>query len=191
MVIDKKDILVRIMETPNPQAVKLVVNFPLKMDGKANFTQKEQVDKHPLLSHLFDITGVHQLHVFENQVSLSHKGELSFDEVGRQAEAIIKEWGAKHEPDFQLEQEQINQRNRENLSEEQCKVEEILDRTIRPGLQADGGDLEVVSIKDNKIEISYQGACGGCPSSYMGTLYAIENILRHELSNDQIEVFPV
>ena len=191
MLIESKDILVRVMETPNPLAVKLVVNFPLKMEGKASFTQRGQLDKHPLLSRLFDITGVHQLHVFENQVSLSHKGELSFDEVGRQAEQIIKKWGGGHEPDFQLEQEPINQRNQDNLSEEQCKIEEILDRTVRPGLQADGGDLEVVSVKGNKIEISYQGACGGCPSSYMGTLYAIENILRHELSNDQIEVFPV
>ena len=71
------------------------------------------------------------------------------------------------------------------------KAEEVLDRTIRPGLQADGGDLEILSFKGNKVEIAYQGACGGCPSSYMGTLDAIENILRYELQNEKIEVYPV
>ena len=117
---------------------------------------------------------------FENQISLNHEGHLSFEELEKQAIEIVKKWGAEHNPDFQSENEEEQKKMRENLSEEEKKIEEILDRTVRPGLQADGGDLEVVSFKDNKIEISYQGACGGCPSSYMDTLFAIENILRYE-----------
>ena len=103
----------------------------------------------------------------------------------------MKKWGAEHNPDFQSEKDEKEKKKKENLSDEEKKVEEILDRTVRPGLQADGGDLEVVSFKNNKIEISYQGACGGCPSSYMDTLFAIENILRYELQNEKIEVYPV
>ena len=191
MNIDSKDILVRILETPNPMAVKLVVNFPVKTEGKAVFTSKEESSPYPLFLNLFEMKGVYQLHVFENQISLNHEGQLSFEEIEKQASEIVKKWGAEHQPDFQSEKEEGQKKSRENLSPEEKQVEEILDRTVRPGLQADGGDLEVVSFKDNKIEISYQGACGGCPSSYMDTLFAIENILRYELKNEKIEVYPV
>ena len=185
--IEAKDILVRVLHTPNPLAVKIVVNFPLKTEGKASFTQKQQTQNYPLLSPLFEIPGVNQLHVFENQIGLSHTGTLSFEEITPKIIEIVKQKGTDHNPDFEPSQKKI----KKALSPEQLEVEKILDRKIRPGLQADGGDLEVVSFKDNKIEISYQGACGGCPSSYMDTLYAIENILRYELKNDKIEVYPV
>ena len=191
MNIDSKDILVRVLETPNPMAVKLVVNFPLKMEGKATFTSKEGLESQALLFNLFEIKGVSQLHVLENQISLNHEGHLSFEEIEKQATEVVKKWGSDHNPIFQSESEEEQKKNRENLSDEEKQIEEILDRTVRPGLQADGGDLEVVSFKDNKIEISYQGACGGCPSSYMDTLFAIENILRYELKNEKIEVYPV
>ena len=71
------------------------------------------------------------------------------------------------------------------------KIEEVLDRTIRPGLQADGGDVEVIRFADNILEISYQGACGGCPSAMYGTLDAIQNILRFELKNEDLRVAPI
>ena len=67
----------------------------------------------------------------------------------------------------------------------------MLDRTIRPGLQADGGDVEVVSYKDDTISILYQGACGGCPSAMMGTLDAIQGILQQELGKPDLKVRPL
>ena len=191
MELADKDILVRVMETPNPMAVKLVVNFPIKSEGKASFNKQEEIEDQPLLSNLFNISGVHQIHVFENQVSLNHGGEISFEELEKQATEVIKKWGPTHNPSFTQLEEEKKKKDYSQLPEIHRKVEEILDRTVRPGLQADGGDLEVVSVQDNKIKISYQGACGGCPSSYMDTLFAIENIFRYELQNDKIEVFPV
>ena len=112
------------------------------------------------------------------------------EELENQAVSIIKKWGPSHEPSFIQEEEEKKKKDYSQLSEIHRKVEEVLDRAVRPGLQADGGDLEVISVQDNKIKISYQGACGGCPSSYMDTLFTIENILRYELKNDKIEVYP-
>ena len=70
------------------------------------------------------------------------------------------------------------------------QIEEILDRTIRPGLQGDGGDLAVIKFEENKLYVHYEGACGTCPSATSGTLMAIEGILRDEF-NPQIEVIPL
>jgi Fe-S cluster biogenesis protein NfuA len=70
------------------------------------------------------------------------------------------------------------------------QIDEILERTVRPGLQADGGDLEILELDGNILTIRYEGACGGCPSAMMGTLEAIKSILRHEFNPD-LEVVAV
>ncbi|MBI5415301.1 MAG: NifU family protein, partial [Candidatus Omnitrophica bacterium] len=62
----------------------------------------------------------------------------------------------------------------------------ILDQTVRPALQMDGGDIELLDYKDNVLRVFYQGACGSCPSATMGTLRAIENILRDQFNPDVV-----
>lgn len=74
-------------------------------------------------------------------------------------------------------------------------IEELLDSEIRPMLNMDGGDLEVIDIQkadDGMFDlyIRYLGACSGCSSGSTGTLYAIENVLQDELSKN-IRVIPV
>ncbi len=96
-----------------------------------------------------------------------------------------------HESDFQMATEKPKSEPKTHADPVVTEIEEILDRTIRPGLQADGGDIEIVGFTNNELQIIYQGACGGCPSSMMGTLDAIQGILRQELNNDAITVMPV
>jgi len=67
------------------------------------------------------------------------------------------------------------------------KINEIINREIRPFLQRDGGDLKVVDFKDNLLTIIYQGSCGCCPHAKMGTLMMIEEVLK-ERYNPNIKV---
>jgi Fe-S cluster biogenesis protein NfuA len=58
------------------------------------------------------------------------------------------------------------------------KVQTVLDQ-IRPAIQADGGDVELVDVKaDGVVEIRFHGACNGCPSSTMTLQSGIERNLR-------------
>lgn len=74
--------------------------------------------------------------------------------------------------------------------ERAAKVDEILDSKVREFLARDGGGMEVVAIEDNRVVVSYQGACGSCSSSTAGTLRFIQNTLTVSL-NHEIEVVPV
>ncbi len=56
------------------------------------------------------------------------------------------------------------------MSEEIKKIEEILNNTIRPHIQNDGGDIEVVGYESKVVKINYKGACVGCPMASRGTL---------------------
>jgi Fe-S cluster biogenesis protein NfuA len=59
----------------------------------------------------------------------------------------------------------------------QEKVKEVLDR-IRPALQRDGGDVELVEVKDGVVSVRLKGACGGCPMSQMTLKMGIEREIK-------------
>lgn len=59
------------------------------------------------------------------------------------------------------------------------RIEAILEEHVRPGLRADGGDLELVDIDaDNIVQVRLQGACQGCPSSSFTLVMGIEATLK-------------
>jgi NifU-like protein len=75
------------------------------------------------------------------------------------------------------------------------KVEAIIDENIRPMLVMDGGNLEVIDMKETDegmtdVYIRYMGACVGCASSATGTLFAIEGVLKEKCS-ESIRVLPI
>ncbi len=73
-------------------------------------------------------------------------------------------------------------------------VDKVIDDNIRQMLVMDGGNLEILDIKENganiDIYIRYLGACSGCASSSTGTLFAIESILKEKLDQN-IRVIPI
>ena len=73
-------------------------------------------------------------------------------------------------------------------------VDAVIDEFIRPMLVMDGGDMEIIDIKENiphyDIYIRYLGACGSCSSGTTGTLYAIETTLQQKI-DENIRVLPV
>ena len=53
---------------------------------------------------------------------------------------------------------------------------------IRPSLNADGGDVELVEVSpDGLVKVKLTGACGGCPMSQMTLKMGIERILKQEV----------
>ena len=61
------------------------------------------------------------------------------------------------------------------------KVQEVLE-TLRPYLQADGGDMELVDITDEGVvQLRLQGACGTCPSSTYTLKMGIEEQLKQHI----------
>ncbi|NQY24225.1 MAG: iron-sulfur cluster assembly scaffold protein [Campylobacteraceae bacterium] len=73
-------------------------------------------------------------------------------------------------------------------------VDAVLDTDIRPMLVMDGGNMEIIDIKDNSphydIYIRYLGACNGCDSGSTGTLYAIESVLKDKV-DENIRILPI
>lgn len=60
------------------------------------------------------------------------------------------------------------------------RVEAALDK-VRPNLQRDGGDIELLDVVDGVAKVKLQGACAGCPMSQMTLAWGVEQALRKEV----------
>ncbi len=78
------------------------------------------------------------------------------------------------------------------ISEEvKSKIRQVLDSKIRPGLQRDGGDAELVGITDDGVvQVRLTGACSGCPFSAMTLAVGVEGTLKQEVP-EVVRVEPV
>ena len=177
---------ITIQPTPNPNALKFILDKDVKSEGKVSFKTPQDCKDIPLAAALFDLRGVDQIHFFQNVITISKFSFEDWDNLEPAVQTCIENFIEDHEADFKSNDPETDRRS--NLSPELQKIEEILDKRIRPGLQGDGGDLAVRDFKDNVLIVKYQGACGTCPSSTTGTLEAIRSILRDEVNPD-IEVY--
>ena len=60
------------------------------------------------------------------------------------------------------------------------KVEAVIEK-IRPALVADGGNVEIVDVRDGIVSVRLTGACAGCPMSTMTLKNGIERLLKEEI----------
>jgi Fe-S cluster biogenesis protein NfuA len=59
-------------------------------------------------------------------------------------------------------------------------VEKALQK-IRPALQADGGDVELIDVVDGVVKVRLTGACGGCPMSQMTLKMGVEKVIKQQV----------
>ena len=60
------------------------------------------------------------------------------------------------------------------------QVEKSLQK-IRPMLQADGGDVELIDVQDGVVKLRLQGACAGCPGAQMTLKMGVERQLKQDI----------
>ena len=175
-----------VQPTPNPNALKFILDKDVKSEGKTSFKNPRQAKDVPLAAALFDLRGVDQIHFFQNVITVSKFTFEPWDTLEPAVKTQIENLLPDHDMNF-IDHDPEKER-RKNLSKELLEIEEILDRRIRPGLQGDGGDLKVLSLNKKVLLVQYMGACGTCPSSTTGTLEAIRAILQDEY-DPEIEVY--
>lgn len=65
-------------------------------------------------------------------------------------------------------------------TEQMIQVQEVLDK-LRPFIQSDGGDVELVDVEDGVVKVRLLGACGSCPASTITLKAGIERALMEEV----------
>ena len=174
------DIKIRVQSTPNPNAKKFILSKDVKTEGKISFTSFESCAHIDLARELYSLVNVTQIHFYENVITITQNGLSNWEAIEEQAKIVILTHLPDHDPNFRSHEEE----RRLSLSPPLRQIEEILDEYIRPSLRVDGGDVEVLDLDNNILTIRYEGACGSCPSSQLGTLEAIRSTLQSEFSSE-------
>lgn len=67
-----------------------------------------------------------------------------------------------------------------------ARVRQIIDEKVRPNLQGDGGDIELVNITDDGVvQVRLTGSCSGCPFSAMTLAFGVEKVLKESIPEVQ------
>jgi Fe-S cluster biogenesis protein NfuA len=161
--------------TPNPNAMKFLVDGRLIEGGSRAFESSERAAEDPLASSLFALGKVNTVFFMPGFVTVNKEDGADWGALAPAVARVIEtatesQANASHTtgsaPSGDATLDKINQ---------------IIDEQIRPALAMDGGGLEIIGLEGQNLQIRYQGACGSCPSSIQGTLQAIQNLLQAEV----------
>ena len=167
--------------TPNPHALKFILNEKLLKVETRQFPDKGSAIEDPFAKGIFEITGVVSVFYMDKFVTIEKGKDANWGQIQRPFIEFLKSFDVSIIPSEK--EVKVNENEGELLKQ----INEILNHRVRPYLASDGGGLEVLGVEGNKVMIRYQGACGSCPSSISGTLTAIEGLLRRDI-NPSLEV---
>jgi len=168
--------------TPNPQALKFILNEKLLTRETRSFSNIEEALEDPFAKAIFEIDGVVSIFYMDRFVTIEKEANTDWGKIQKPFVEFVKNFDLALIP-----QESIVEVSSEESTETLKKIEEIIDLRVKPALAGDGGGLEILGLEEKTLTIRYQGACGSCPSSIRGTLVAIENLLKREV-DPEIEV---
>lgn len=169
--------------TPNPHALKFILNEKLLKLETRQFSSKEEAEKDPLAKGIFEIDGVVTVFYMDKFVTIEKSQTANWGQIQRPFIEFLKTFDKNLIPEEQIAQPTIEE------SELLKQINNILDQKVRPALAGDGGGLQVIGLNGYTVKIHYQGACGSCPTAISGTLMAIEGLLKRDI-NPAIEVIP-
>lgn len=178
--------VLRVEPTPNPNAIKFILDRPFP-EGR-EFKQKSEADGDELARKLFEIQGIDTLFFNADYITVSMKGDADWHSVHDSVSRAI----LAHEPESQATGGPAAGGLVSGEADDQelmGKIRALIEQRVVPALAADGGGMQLLGLADKVLSIRYQGACGSCPSAMMGTLRAIEDLLRHEL-DPELRVVP-
>ena len=160
--------------TPNPNALKFVLDRVILESGTANFPNKESSSNSPLAQKLFENTSVKEVFFGKDFITISKSQESLWDQIYDPLLKVINNYFESGEPII-LKAETKSSKGSNDIEQ---KIHEILDAQIRPAVASDGGDVIFDSYEDGILKLHLQGSCSHCPSSIMTLKVGIESMLK-------------
>ncbi len=183
--------------TPNPAVMKFGSNKALTQTD-VEFKNIEEASKSsPLARELFGFSFVKEIFISENYVSITKYDMIEWNEVHQEIRSFIRTYIQDGKTIIQELPKQQTTQNveipKEDLTETEAKIVDILDEYIKPAVASDGGNIAFQSYdkETKRVSVILQGACSGCPSSTVTLKNGIETMLKDMLPNQINEVVAI
>lgn len=192
--VTNKDIVAMLGELPEEKIHCSVMGMEALQAAIANYkgeeAEAEEDDDHEgrIVCHCFGVTDTkirklavdNNLHSAEQIKNYSKAGGgcgCCLDQIQEILDGVWKEkeTSQKANPFDQL-----------SLVQKVIKIQEVVEKEIKPMLQKDGGSIEFVDFRDNKVLVRLQGRCASCPTAGVTLRHTVEGKLREFLSPELV-----
>jgi Fe-S cluster biogenesis protein NfuA len=154
-------------QTRNPATLKFLPGIAVMDQGTTNFPIREDADRSPLATRLYDVDGVCGVFFGGDFITVTKAHET--------------DWTLLKPPILGAIMEHFTSRHAESDDEDELvsQIKELLDTRVRPSVAQDRGDILFHGFKRGVAYLHMQDSCAGCPSSTATLKAGIENTLRH------------
>ncbi len=181
MEITETPISIYTESTPNPEALKFVVNKMLISGNSAHFDRGEDTSLSPLATQLFVFPFVKEVFIMNNFVTITKHGEQSWYEIMHELRQFLKEFIESNQEiiDNEYFSKVSDSKDSDGDDSEIVKnIKSVLETYVKPAVEMDGGAIEFVQFEDGTVELLLKGACSGCPSSTVTLKQGIEGMMK-------------
>lgn len=177
-------IIVYAESTPNPNAMKFVINKQLFNDVY-EFKKIEDTKDAPLAKSLFTFPFIQEIFFDFNFISIIQNSNSNWDENVMDVKEFIRSFIQDNNTIIYEENfiKKSDPKIIENLDDVSKKIIKIIEEHVKPAVASDGGNIVFKSYdnESKKVNVILQGACSGCPSSTITLKSGIENMLKEML----------
>ena len=171
--------------TPNPLVMKFVSN-KLLADHTKECKSIKDTGANTLLRKLFSFPFIQEIFISKNYISIKKHSSIEWHDVTNQLRMFIQDELNNNIKIYTPPIEKVKfTKNDSKIIQE---INTIIEKEIRPNIQMDGGDIEIVSLDKGVLKVILKGACSGCPSSQITLKDGIMRLLKEKCPRQISEV---
>jgi len=181
----KRTLFIQTENTPNENAIKFKPGQAVTGESGIHefLSRTAALRGSPLADSLLQVEGVKGVLLGSDFITINKEPAMRWDHLKPAIFATIMDHLTANKPILQKKNESIPIDEKVDHAEEDNEVvamiEEILETRIRPAVQGDGGDVQLVAFRDGTVDLRLRGACRSCSSSTVTLKVGIENMLMH------------
>lgn len=183
--------------TPNPQVMKFVSNRML-FNNSIEISSIKDTKNIKIANELFKFPFIKSLFLSSNFISITKTKDIEWVDIAMHLRTFINDFlnenklnditGDTITSNNTKSTKENNTNEKKLFSEDEKKIEKILDEYIAPAVEGDGGSISLDSFKDGIVTVILEGACNGCPSSTITLKQGIETLLKEKMKGKIKEV---
>ena len=171
---------VQTQNTPNPNSLKFIPGKKVSNSGSFEISDKEKVNNE-LVRNILSINGVTSIFLEEDFLSVNKLEKSEWEDIKHIVISFINEFYESGN-EFIIDKN-VHTKAKQNYSEKEKKIINILETKVKPAVARDGGDIKFEEFKNGIVKVKLQGSCSGCPSSTMTLKQGVQNLLCHYISD--------
>ena len=168
--------LIRPQATPNPEALKFVIDRAITEGQTVHFTGVGLVRGSELARGLFELEGVREVFIGPDFITILKESGYEWKELASSVVCVLMEYLMSGEPVLREERKE-----EEEGSEVAGEIKRILEREVNVVLLRDGGEVEFERFEEGIVYVRLKGSCSGCPHSFLSLKGRVERVLRAAL----------